>query len=108
MIQLSGLKGEGLDRFWDCVTRFRELQLASGRLAVRRRQQAEAWMWSLIESGLKLAFRQHPGVAGQLAGVTEQVVNGRLAPSTAARQLLATAGWAVATAPASLGSDRGS
>ncbi|HMN20776.1 MAG TPA: methylmalonyl Co-A mutase-associated GTPase MeaB [Ottowia sp.] len=99
VIQLSGLKGEGLDQFWDCVTRFRELQVASGRLAARRQQQAQAWMWSLIESGLKLVFRQHPGVAGQLADVTEQVVQGRLAPSTAARQLLAAAGWPSATAP---------
>ncbi|HNL42570.1 MAG TPA: methylmalonyl Co-A mutase-associated GTPase MeaB, partial [Ottowia sp.] len=36
VIQLSGLKGEGLDAFWDCVSRFRALQSAGGRLHERR------------------------------------------------------------------------
>ena len=96
VIQISGLKGEGLEAFWDCVTRFRTLQTANGRLAARRQQQARAWMWSLIESGLKSAFRQHPAVRDALGPVTERVAEGSLPPSTAARQLLAAAGFGAA------------
>lgn len=88
VLQLSALKGEGLDRFWQAVTEFRALQEKGGRLAARRRGQALQWMWERIESGLRQAFRQHPGVRALLPGLTKQVEEGTLAASTAARQLL--------------------
>lgn len=89
VIELSGLKGEGLDAFWDCVSRFRALQSAGGRLHERRRQQSLAWMWERIDAGLKAAFRAHPEVRQALPAMTQDVAQGRLPPSTAARRLLA-------------------
>ena len=94
MIQISGLKGQGLDTFWSAVTRFRDLQTANGRLAARRQQQSLAWMWDRIDAGLKQAFRQHSGVRQALAQTTAAVERGQLPPSTAARRLLALAGLA--------------
>ena len=88
VLQLSALKAQGIDRFWQAVTRFRNLQEASGRLAARRRQQALAWMWERIESGLRQAFRQHAQVKSLLPKITSEVEQGRIAASTAARQLL--------------------
>ena len=92
VIQISGLKGQGLDTFWDCITRFRDLQTANGRLAARRERQALAWMWSLIDAGLKTAFRAHPQVRHELADTAARVGQGELPASAAARQLLAAAG----------------
>ena len=89
VIQISGLKGEGLDDFWQAVTQFRDLQTANGRLAARRQQQNLAWMWERIDAGLKSAFRAHPGVRAELPAMLEAVSAGRVAPSTAARTLLA-------------------
>ena len=88
VLQLSALKAEGIDQFWQAVTRFRNLQEASGRLAGRRRQQALAWMWERIESGLRQAFRQNAMVKSLLPQLTKDVEQGRIAASTAARQLL--------------------
>lgn len=88
VIQLSALLGQGVDGFWAAVTRFRSLQTASGRLAKRREQQAQAWMWERIDSGLKQAFRAHPQVRQLLPRLGADVIAGRLAASTAARQLL--------------------
>jgi LAO/AO transport system kinase len=88
VLQLSALKAEGIEQFWQAVTRFRMLQEANGRLAARRRQQALAWMWERIESGLRQAFRQHPEVKSLLPELTREVEQGRIAASTAARQLL--------------------
>jgi LAO/AO transport system kinase len=88
VLQLSALQAQGLDAFWAAVTRFRELQQAGGRLASRRRQQSLAWMWERIDSGLKQAFRQHPGVRALLPQLTTDVEHGKLAASTAARRLL--------------------
>ena len=88
VIQISALLGQGVDRFWVEVQRFRDLQTANGRLAARRQQQALAWMWERIDAGLKQAFRQNPLVRAQLPALEAQVRDGRIAASTAARTLL--------------------
>nr|WP_145550371.1 methylmalonyl Co-A mutase-associated GTPase MeaB [Variovorax boronicumulans] len=90
-MQLSALRSEGVDRFWEKVVQFRTLQTANGRLQARRQKQALAWMWERIETGLKQAFRAHPAVRGQLPDMVTAVTEGRIAASTAARQLLASA-----------------
>jgi LAO/AO transport system kinase len=88
VLQLSALKAEGLDRFWAAVSEYRELQATSGRDDAKRRSQAEAWMWERIHAGLRQQFAQAPAVRSVLADTTAQVLNGQLAASTAARQLL--------------------
>lgn len=88
-IQLSALLGQGVDAFWDAVSRFRDLQTGNGQLAQRRQQQARSWMWERIEAGLKQRFRSHPAVQAALDDTTRRVLDGTLPASTAARQLLA-------------------
>lgn len=89
VMQISALQGRGVDAFWAQVCAYRDSQRATGRFALRRRQQALAWMWERIDAGLKLAFRQHPAVQASLGGVVQAVEAGQLAPSVAARNLLA-------------------
>jgi LAO/AO transport system kinase len=91
VLQLSALKVEGVDGFWQAVSRFRTLQEASGRLQARRQHQSLAWMWERIEAGLKHAFRSDAQVKAMLPALTKEVEQGRVAASTAARQLLALA-----------------
>jgi LAO/AO transport system kinase len=88
VLQLSALKGEGLDRFWDVVGGFRDARIANGQLAARRQHQALSWMWERIEAGLKHDFREHAAVRAQLPRVTQDVEAGRLPASTGARRLL--------------------
>jgi LAO/AO transport system kinase len=87
-MQLSALQGQGLDGFWGAVTRFRELQTASGRLAERRHAQDQAWMWERIEAGLRQRFKTHAAVRDALPRITDDVRAGRMAASVAARRLL--------------------
>jgi LAO/AO transport system kinase len=89
VLQLSALKGQGLENFWQTDQRCRQLQQAGGRMDARRRHQALDWMWERIESGLRQAFRQAPDVRALLPQLTQEVEHGRIAASTAARQLLA-------------------
>lgn len=89
VMQLSALHNKGVDAFWAVVTKFKNLQSASGKLAARRQQQSLAWMWERIDAGLKQAFRQDPAVSALLPTLVAQVENGRLPASTAARNLLA-------------------
>lgn len=87
-IQLSALNAQGVDVFWAAVQEFKTLQTANGKLATRRQQQSLAWMWQRIEAGLKQAFRQHSKVQAMLPALTQEVLEGRVAASTAARNLL--------------------
>ncbi|MCZ2104752.1 MAG: methylmalonyl Co-A mutase-associated GTPase MeaB [Burkholderiales bacterium] len=89
VLTLSALKSEGIAEFWDAVTEFRRLQTANGRLAARRQQQALAWMWERIDAGLRAAFREHPRVRELLPQMQADVIAGRVAASTAARNMLA-------------------
>ncbi len=88
VMQLSALKGSGLPEFWAAITQFRGLQAANGRLAGRRQTQDQAWMWSLIDAGLKQRFKAHPAVTAALPQLTGDVHTGRMAASVAARRLL--------------------
>ena len=88
VVQLSALKGQGIEPFWSQVQQFESLQKMNGQLAQRRQNQALAWMWERIDAGLKHAFRQHPQVARLLPEFTRDVLAGRMPASTAARQLL--------------------
>jgi len=89
VLQLSALRGQGVDAFWAKVLEFKQLQQANGKLATRRQHQALAWMWERIDAGLKQAFAQNPAVRELLPRLTEDVIQGRIAASTAARNMLA-------------------
>ncbi len=91
VIQLSALLGHGVDSFWHAVSRFKSVQAENGQLALRRQQQALAWMWERIDAGLKHQFRQNTGVESRLPQLTSDVLAGRVAASTAARSLLSVA-----------------
>ncbi len=86
--QLSALKGQGLQAFWQAVQRFRQLRTANGQLQERRRNQDQAWMWERIQAGLTSRFKNHPAVRQALPALQTQVVAGQVAASVAARRLL--------------------
>jgi len=88
VVQMSALKADGLDRFWEAVTNFRDTRTQSGSLAARRQHQALAWMWERIDAGLKNDFREQPAVRELLPELTKEVEAGRVPASTAARRLL--------------------
>ncbi len=88
-IQLSALKGEGVEAFWAEVQDFKARQIANGKLSARRQQQSLSWMWERIDAGLKLAFKESPAVSRLLPEMLAQVASGQLPASTAARNMLA-------------------
>jgi LAO/AO transport system kinase len=91
VMQLCALQGLGLDGFWERVSQFKTLQTQNGKLAARRESQALAWMWEQIHDGLKAQFHQHADVRSHLPAYLADVGSGKVAASTAARQLLALA-----------------
>ncbi len=89
VMSISALDGQGIHAFWGKVLEFKQLQMANGRWTHRRHTQSLTWMNERIQSGLKQFFDNHAQVAKALPQMTEDVLQGRMAASTAARQLLA-------------------
>jgi LAO/AO transport system kinase len=56
VIALSALRKEGIAEFWAQVEGFRAALTPAGELAAKRRQQAVAWMWQLIDAELRVAM----------------------------------------------------
>jgi len=84
----SALNGEGVEALWSAVTRCRDALAASGELAHKRRRQALAWTWHLIDAGLRERFRADDKVRNALAQVLRDVEAGTLTPTAAAARLL--------------------
>ncbi len=88
VLTLSATRKDGLVEFWQAIERFRTTLVASGEFDARRRHQALAWMWQLIDAGLRSHFHQAPAVMSALQDTTAAVAAGRMTPAVAARRLL--------------------
>jgi LAO/AO transport system kinase len=88
VLQISALKGQGIEVFWAQVEQFQRQRQASGEFETRRKQQALAWMWDIVQARLQADFRQHPAVRAVLDKILGDVSAARIAPSAAARALL--------------------
>jgi LAO/AO transport system kinase len=88
VLVVSSLSGEGIPGFWRVVLDHREALRATGEFEARRRSQAREWMWTLVDEGLQLAFRQHPEVARRVEQLERDVEAQRMTPAAAARALL--------------------
>jgi LAO/AO transport system kinase len=90
VLAASARTGEGLGAFWDAVLEHRSWLVRTGQLGARRREQARAWLWRLLEDGLDEAFRADPEVAARLASLEKEVEQGEQSAPAAARFLLET------------------
>jgi LAO/AO transport system kinase len=90
VLKASARTGEGIGELWDAVLAHRAALTASGELETRRRHQARAWMWSLVDEGLRAAFRSHPAVASTIEALEREVEAQKVSPAAAARRLLST------------------
>jgi LAO/AO transport system kinase len=88
VLSASALGNEGLAEFWQAIDDYRRTLGQSGELAARRRHQALAWMWQLIDAGLRRRFREAPAVKAALPELIGMVEAGASAPTAAAHRLL--------------------
>lgn len=88
VLQVSALRGEGIDRAWATLQDYRAAMEASGEFAAKRRRQSVDWMWQLIDAGLRQRFRDHPGVRAVLPALSKAVDAGEASPVAAAQRLL--------------------
>ena len=88
VLTISALQKRGIPEFWAEVERYCTAMKGSGEFEAKRRQQAVDWMWGLIDSGLRIYFREHPAVRALLPELLHAVGEGRTTPGAAAYRLL--------------------
>jgi len=89
VLTVSALEARGMDTVWDTVQDYRTKLGASGELARRRREQQQAWFWSMLRDGVERHFLARADVRGLLPELETAVGQGRLTPTVAAGRLLA-------------------
>jgi LAO/AO transport system kinase len=88
VLKISAAKKEGLTEFWQAIEKYKQTMQAAGEFDNKRKHQALAWMWDMIETGLHQQFRDHPAIKRELAGVADGVSHARITPAAGAHQLL--------------------
>ena len=88
VLTASATLGTGIPEVWEMVLEQRRVLTASGEARRRRREQARAWMWNLVEDGLQRQFRAHPEVAARIETLGQEVEDLKTTPAKAARILL--------------------
>ncbi|MCP4217409.1 MAG: methylmalonyl Co-A mutase-associated GTPase MeaB [bacterium] len=86
----SALTGEGIEDAWHIIKTFENLTKKSGAFSDRRKNQAQAWVTSMLEYFLKESFYNNPDVRDKLPGVKKAIVNETILPTAAAELLLNT------------------
>jgi LAO/AO transport system kinase len=88
VLAVSALEGRGMDEVWATILEHGATQERSGEREARRSTQARAWMWSLVEEGLRRSFRRDPSVASLVDELEGNVESRKTTPAAAARALL--------------------
>jgi GTPase len=88
VLKASALASEGLAEFWQAIDNYRCVLGESGELAARRRHQALAWMWQLIDAGLRRQFHETAAIKTALPEMAHAVEAGSVTPNAAAHRLL--------------------
>jgi LAO/AO transport system kinase len=85
----SALTGEGIATIWQQVCDYHDALEVNGELAVRRAEQSRTWLWAELSACLLASLRENAAVDALLPDIERRVERGKLAPTVAARQLLA-------------------
>ncbi len=88
VLTCSAATGEGIVEVWNTMASFRELTLSNGAFEQRRRRQALAWLDESIHGALWAEFQRHPEVQRRMRQMEQAVLEGAIAPTAAAQQLL--------------------
>jgi len=88
VLTCSALTGMGLDHVWETILDRWTRMEASGELGERRKKQALAWMWAMVDERLRRVFREDETVRATLPSVEAEVSAGRVPATRAAEGLV--------------------
>lgn len=87
-LSCSSLEGVGIDEVWKLICEFSAKARVTGLVEERRRDQALEWLQWLLEQELWRRFSLNPEIVSAWNGIRQQVLEGTLSPTAAARRLI--------------------
>jgi LAO/AO transport system kinase len=88
VLAVSALESKGMDEVWAAIDRHHAQLESCGDLERKRREQRQAWLWTMLDDGLKRHFLSRPDVKRLLPEMEAAVASASLTPTQAARRLL--------------------
>lgn len=88
LVLVSSSSGEGFDKVWELVSKFRQQLVDSHRLEEKRAKQDKYWMWKNLQYLVRLQLQQDPHLNERSQKLQDQLSEGRTTPRVAAAQLL--------------------
>lgn len=88
VLTCSSVEEGGTKNVWETVLDHNAKFKDSGEFLQRRKKQSLEWMWTLVEEGLKLRFKNNKQINEQIPVISQQVENEKTSPSAAAEALL--------------------
>jgi LAO/AO transport system kinase len=89
VVTISAREARGMDTILSIIENHRARLSATGELVQRRREQQQAWLWSMIDDGLKRHFLERDDVRRLLPQLEAAIAEAKVTPTEAARRLLA-------------------
>jgi LAO/AO transport system kinase len=86
----SALEGAGTAKVWDIIQQYQTALSEAGEIKRNRAHQAKTWMWSEVTDELIDNLKSDPDVKAQVKQLEKKVTDGKLSPTVAAQQLIAT------------------
>jgi LAO/AO transport system kinase len=87
-VTCSSVAGEGISNVWDVVLHHRAQMQAGGWFDQNRRQQRQTWLREAVRNQLLEQFRHDERVKAALPGIEQNVREGGLSPTRAAKALI--------------------
>ncbi len=84
----SATEGQGIDRIWALIEKYRDTMQASGDFSAARAGQAQRWLWSETAESLLALLRVDPETATRMQALEQAVAAGELSPRVAAQELV--------------------
>jgi len=88
VVTASSLYNMGIAEIWDMIMDFKEITQKNGFFQKRRNQQMKDWIHFIIREYLETKFYDNKAVRRNLSEIEQQVIEGKLPPTTAAQKLI--------------------
>ena len=87
-VTCSAINGSGIENIWNIIKEFEAITKKSGVFERRRKSQKLEWTFTMIEEVLKESFYSNEKVKESLPKIKEEILKGKIPPTTAAEKLL--------------------
>jgi len=88
VLTCSSVIADGTRNVWEIILEHNKKFKGTGEFEQRRKKQSLEWMWTLVEDGLKLRFKNNETINKKIPLISNRVENDKISPTAAAEELL--------------------